>query len=96
MTEETKNKWTVNVWTTGRVTIEHDGGHPICEVHPQHNKEQMPNARLMAAAPALLDACENAVKNHLPYEDESGYFKITLQDYAEIVNAIANAKEVSK
>ena len=67
------------------------GGHMIAE-----SIRRQADVLGIAALPELLDACQSAVKNHLPYEDESGYVRITLQDYAKILNAIAKAKAEGK
>ena len=59
----TPRKWFVNVWTTGRRTIEsHGNGHPIAEILPQHNDVHKDNAELIVRAvnshDALLEACK--------------------------------------
>lgn len=63
--KHTPGKWIVNVWTTGRRTIEQmnntSSNYPICEVHQMHNDEQRANANLIAAAPELLKACKSAL-----------------------------------
>ncbi len=55
----TPGPWHVNIWTTGRRTIE-AGKLVICEVHPTHNAGGIAaNARLIAAAPEMLAACRD-------------------------------------
>lgn len=51
----TPRPWSLNVWTTGRRTIEQydkdfKSGHPIAEVHAMHNGEQEANAELIVRA----------------------------------------------
>ncbi len=81
----TARPWIVNVWTTGRRTIEHyidkkfNTGHPIAEILAQHNDAHKANAALIVKAvnshDALVEACEHArqfITNGLEY----GYIQI--------------------
>jgi len=63
----TPGPWTVNVWTTGRRTVEASGGLVICEVHDTHvDTERAANAQQIAAAPALLAACKAVLCMYVP------------------------------
>jgi len=53
----TPGPWQVNVWTTGRRTVEGVNAPTIAEIHDTHEDvEKAANARLIAAAPDLYEA----------------------------------------
>jgi len=55
-------RWLVNLWTTGRRTIETENGLVIAEVHTTHlAEEHKANADLLAAAPHMLAVLELVV-----------------------------------
>jgi hypothetical protein len=51
----TPSPWFVNVWTTGRRTVEHENGLVICEVHNTHEGNEA-NANMLSASPDLFEA----------------------------------------
>ena len=62
--KHTQGKWTKNYWTVGRIEIVTDNN-VICEIHQQHERlEQVANAKLIAAAPELLEACKLALRDY--------------------------------
>lgn len=68
MSEHTKGPWHVDggtnkkgdlyIWKEG----EYYGGHAIATVHGEIEEGSEPNARLIAAAPELLTACQDLYK----------------------------------
>ena len=91
MSEYTKGPWEVNVWSTGRRTIEPMREHPvypIAEIHLQHNEAHKANARLIASSPELLEACKKA----LAFVEQLEEMKIATEGKELLNQAISKAE----
>jgi hypothetical protein len=60
--KHTPRPWQIEKGKLSSTWFIHHSGAEICMV-PNHTLDQEPNARLIAAAPDLLEACEEAVRH---------------------------------
>lgn len=60
--KHTPRPWQIEKGKLSSTWFIHHSGAEICMV-PDHTLDQEPNARLIAAAPDLLEACEEAVRH---------------------------------
>lgn len=73
------------------ISVYSPGGHIVCRTTPRRvARQQKDNARLIAAAPLLLEACERAADEGANMEE--GY-RISRSTLEFLVGAIARATE---
>lgn len=98
----TPGPWFVDEWNRGSLTVRSDDSGPIAELPdwiPEHKEEERANARLIAAAPELLEAIKLArdyVHAELIHRQDAydGYphkWSAELEDLAMVDRAIAKA-----
>ena len=90
MNEHTKGPWTATKhdqhWVRVNVTIKAGGNMWVAFMPNEDKDERMANARLMAAAPDLLDALTDLLHQAKFSKDEGGW------DFEQAEVAIAKAK----
>ena len=98
MTKHTKGPWTATKhdqhWVRVNVTIKAGGNTWVAFMPDEDKEERMANARLMAAAPDLLEALENAVSelDYLTVAPDSDYARPDDEIIKAAEAAIAKAK----
>lgn len=89
MSEHTQGPWLPQIWGDGSISIEAPGSITIARIN---DNDAEANARLIAAAPELLDACELLVAHMVDIEaveDMSAGTKIV---YGQGIAALKKAR----